>query len=408
MFPLVKRFHLPARQAAAPVTSAAVLLALVVLEQRGFNRDSAVLFGLLSAVAVARLIPLGALAFVAGVLVLQTFKLAPGVMVSGVLSYIAVPLAILFATLAYRGRHRWLLPAFAAASAGLITIIWFSDGTWINFVFGAQLYGRGDVRTGTYIFLVFGAFAAFHLAAWAGGLAVNNASSSRRAQLRAERNLREASTDLAVEQERNRIARELHDVLAHSLTVITAQAEGIRYIHRTEPDTVEESARIIASAARTALLETRHMLENVSPSDSSPAPSLRQLDSLAGQFSASGMTVSVDAPEMPPAVTPVQELTAYRLIQESLTNAFRHGDRSKGATVSVTPGRDGLAVRVSSALVTENPKAGSASNTSASGTSARAGTGRGIPGMKERATAVGGSLTARTTGTQFDVEALLP
>ena len=123
MFPLVKRFHLPARQTAAPVTAAAVLLALVVLEQRGFNRDSAVLFALLTAVAAARLIPLGALAFVAGVLVLQTFKMAPGVMVSGVLSYIAVPLAILFATLAYRGRRRWLLPALAAASAGLIAII---------------------------------------------------------------------------------------------------------------------------------------------------------------------------------------------------------------------------------------------------------------------------------------------
>ncbi|MBT2532691.1 hypothetical protein J7E83_11265 [Arthrobacter sp. ISL-48] len=402
MFPLLRRLPQPARQAVAPATALAVLLALIVLEQRGFNRDSAVLIALLSAVAAARLIPLGALAFGACVLLLQSTKILPGVMVSGVLSYVAVPLAILFAGLGYRGRHRWLLPVFAVASAGLVTVNWFSDATWVNFVFPTQLYGRGTLRTGTYVFLVFGAFAAFNLAAWAAGLAANNASSSRRAQLRAETDLQQTATELAVEQERNRIARELHDVLAHSLTVITAQAEGIRYIHRSEPDAVEESALIIASAARTALVETRHMLENVSPGESalpaSPAPSLGQLGSLANQFTASGMPVMVDAPAMPPGVTPLQELTAYRVIQESLTNAFRHGDRSKGATVSVRPGKGGLGgltVRISSAI-------------SDDGEAPSARTGRGIYGMKERAAAVGGSLTAVTAGNRFDVEALLP
>lgn len=399
MFPLLKRFPRPARQAVAPATALAVLLALVVLEQRGFNRDSALLIALLSAVAVARLIPQGALAFVAGCLLLQSLKVLPVVMVSGVLSYVAVPLAILFASLGYRGRRRWLLPVFAVASAGLITVNWFSDPTWVNFVFGTQLYGRGALRTGTYVFLVFGAFAAFNLAAWAAGLAVNNASSSRRAQLKAESELQQAATELAVEQERNRIARELHDVLAHSLTVITAQAEGIRYIHRSEPEAVEESALIIASAARTALLETRHMLENVSPAETAPAPSVEQLESLASQFTASGMTVTLDAPAMLPGVTPLQELTAYRLVQESLTNAFRHGNRSGGAAVSVAPGPDGLTIRVSSELSNRGASADAASS---------AGTGRGIPGMKERATAVGGSLTTRTVGNRFDVEALLP
>ncbi|MCU1515669.1 MAG: Signal transduction histidine kinase [Pseudarthrobacter sp.] len=401
MFPLLRRFRRPAREAAAPATALAVLLALVVLEQRGFNRDSALLIALVSAVAAARMMPTGALAFVAGALLLQALKVLPVVMVSGVLSYVAVPLAILFATLGQRGRHRWLLPVFAVASAALITVNWFADGTWVNFVFGAQLYGRGALRTGTYVFLVFGAFAAFNLAAWSAGLAVKNASSSRRAQLRAEAELQQAATELAVEQERNRIARELHDVLAHSLTVITAQAEGIRYIHRTEPQAVEESAQIIASAARTALVETRHMLENVAPADTSPAPTLDQLASLAGQFSASGMPVTVDAPvaeSRPDAgrtVTPLQELTAYRLVQESLTNAFRHGDRTKGAQVSILPGPEGLAVRVSSELA----PAGSAPSP---------GTGRGIPGMQERTTAVGGSFATRTTGNRFEMEALLP
>lgn len=395
MFPLLIRFRGPAREAAAPATALAVLLALLVLEQRGFNRDSALMFALLSAVAASRLFPVGAMGFAAGALLLQSVKVLPVVMVSGVLSYLAVPLIILFATLAFRGRHRWLLPMFAVASAGLITVNWFADSAWVNFVFGTQIYGRGALRTGTYVFLVFGAFAAVNLAAWAAGMAANNAGNSRLAQLRAEADLQQAATQLAVEQERNRIARELHDVLAHSLTVITAQAEGIRYIHRSEPEAVEESARIIASAARTALVETRSMLENVSPADTSPTPTLDQLDSLAGQFTASGMPVTVQASCSASEATPLQQLTAYRLVQESLTNAFRHGDRSKGATVSVRPGPGGLAVRVSSELAPE-------------GSPTSRGTGRGIPGMRERTTAVGGSFATRTNGNRFDMEALLP
>src|SRR5687767_14982620 len=134
MFPLLKRFRRPAREAAAPATALAVLLALLVLEQRGFNRDSALLFALLSAVAAARIFPAGALAFAAGALLLQAFKVLSVVMVSGVLSYLAVPLVILFATLGFRSRHRWLLPVFAVASAGLITVNWFADSTWVNFV----------------------------------------------------------------------------------------------------------------------------------------------------------------------------------------------------------------------------------------------------------------------------------
>jgi signal transduction histidine kinase len=409
MLTLLKRFRRPAATAAAPVTALAVLLALLVLEQRGFNRDSALLVALLSAVAAARLVPLGALAFAVAALLLQSARVLPAVMVSGALSYIAVPVAILFAGLGYRGRHRWLLPVAAVASAGLITVNWFGDATWVNFVFGTRQYGRGAIRTGTYVFLVFGSFAAFNLAAWAAALAVNNVSSSRRAQLRAETDLQQTATKLAVEQERNRIARELHDVLAHSLTVIAAQAEGIRYIHRSEPDAVEESALIIASAARTALVETRHMLENVSPANpvplpTAPAPSLRQLGALAGQFTASGMPVTLVTDAVPPGVTPLQELTAYRVVQESLTNAFRPGERSKGATVSVSPGERGLMVRVSSELspaVFADPHPPGA-------TPPGPHAGRGIPGMKERATAVGGSLTTGTAGNRFTVEALLP
>jgi signal transduction histidine kinase len=75
--------------------------------------------------------------------------------------------------------------------------------------------------------------------------------------------LRETATEIAVEHERNRIARELHDVLAHSLTVIVAQADGIRFIHRTEPESVEEASTVIAESAGTALVETRRLIEGI-------------------------------------------------------------------------------------------------------------------------------------------------
>ncbi|WP_426997159.1 sensor histidine kinase [Pseudarthrobacter sp. N5] len=415
MFTFLKRLRRATaalvRPAAPPATALAILTALMVLEERGFNRDSALLLALVAAVAGAQLVPLGAMAFTSAALILQAFKVLPVVMVSGVLSYVAVPLALFFATLGYKGRHRWLLPAFAVAASGLIAVNWFNDGgTWINFVFGSQLYGRGSLRTGTYVFLVFGAFAAFNLAAVAAGLAANNVSRSRRAQLRAEAELHHKATQLAVEQERNRIARELHDVLAHSLTVITAQAEGIRYIHRSEPECVEESAQIIASAARTALVETRRMMEGPAPAGTrsagshtaqpGPAPSVQHLGELAAQFAGSGMPVAVDSAIELPGLTPLQDLTAYRLVQESLTNAFKHGDRPQGASVSVRPESGGLRVRVSSALA----DAGAAGRPAAKD----ARSGRGITGMKERATAVGGSLTAVATGNRFEVEALLP
>lgn len=103
---------------------------------------------------------------------------------------------------AWKTRNRWVLPVAAAVFAGITTINWFTDPTWINFIFGNQLYGRGLLRTLTYAFLIFGAFAALNLAAWAVGLAVNNASRCHKAQLAAEFRLRETATELAVEQER--------------------------------------------------------------------------------------------------------------------------------------------------------------------------------------------------------------
>ena len=252
------------RLLAAPATAVLLMGALFILEERHFDQKSALLLALVTGVAVAEILPAAALGLVFVALVLQSLKIFPLILLSGVLSYAVVPVVIFFAVIGWKTRNRWVLPVAAVVFAGVITVNWFTDQTWINFIFGNQLYGRGLLRSLTYAFLIFGAFAALNLAAWAVGVAVNNVSRSRRAQLAAEARLRETATELAVEQERNRIAGELHDVLAHSLTVIVAQADGIRFIHRTEPESVEEASRVIAESARTALVETRRLVEGFS------------------------------------------------------------------------------------------------------------------------------------------------
>ncbi|WP_160665590.1 sensor histidine kinase [Pseudarthrobacter sp. ATCC 49987] len=385
------------RLLAAPATAMLLLGTLLVLEQRHFDQNSALLLALITGVAVAEILPAAALGVVFLALVLQSVKVFPLVLLSGVLSYAAVPVVVFFAVIGWKTRNRWLPPVAAVVFAGITAVNWFTDQTWINFIFGNQLYGRGILRTLTYAFLIFGAFAALNLAAWAVGLAVNSASRSRRAQLAAETRLRETATELAVEQERNRIARELHDALAHSLTVIVAQADGIRFIHRAEPESVEEASRVIAESARTALVETRRLIEGFSPDlTDQPAHRVQDLVILAERLGSTGMPVHVETAGQPWDLTPTQHLTVYRLAQESLTNAFKHGNRSQGAHLHLVWTATSLQLRVSSSL------------TSPAATPMAAPTGRGIAGMKARAAAAGGWVETMQAEETFEVLACLP
>jgi signal transduction histidine kinase len=386
------------RLVAAPATAGVVLAALFILEQRQFDQNSALLLALVTGVAVAEILPAAALGLVFVSLVLQSLQVFPLVFLSGVLSYAAVPVVIFFAVIGWKDRNRWVLPVVAVLCAGLTTLNWFTDQTWISIIFASQTYGRGVLRTLTYAFLIFGAFAALNLAAWAVGLAVNNVSRSRRAQLAAEIRLRETATELALEQERNRIAGELHDVLAHSLTVIVTQADGIRFIHRTEPESVEEASKVIAEAARTALVETRRLIEGFSPDISEqPVHGVEDLAVLAERLSSSGMPVTIDATGQSWTLTPMQHLTIYRLAQESLTNAFKHGDRSQGANLHLVWTAASLELRISSSLVS-----------SPAPTPKSTPSGRGLAGMKARAAAAGGWVETVRGEETFEVLAFLP
>lgn len=385
------------RPLAAPATAAALALALVVLEDRHFDQKSALLLALVTAVAVAEMLPGPALGLVLLALSLQSFRIFPLVFQSGVLTYAVVPVVIFFAVMGWGHRGRRVPAVAAVVFAGIVTATWFTDQAWINFVFGTQLYGRGPLRTMTYAFLIFGAFAALNLAACAAGTAVKRASRSQRAQKAAEQRLRETATELAVEQERNWIASELHDVLAHSLTIIVSQADGMRFIHRSEPEAVDRAAGVIAESARTALVETRRLVEQFSPEPggtvSHPGP---ELQDLAQRLGASGLQVRLQETGLPWPADGHQRQAISRLAQESLTNAFKHGDRSRGADLLLEWDDDGVELRVRSALGPDD----------AGKRPERAG--HGIPGMRARAAAAGGRLETTRDGRSFTVLAWLP
>lgn len=380
----------------APASATILLLALFAVENRGFNSGSALLIALAVATAAARELPTASLSFALAALAGQTMGLFPGVFESGALTYTAVPLLVFFAVLGLPSHRRWFGLFSAIVLAALTTAVWFMDSTWINYLFGSQVREGSGERIALQIFLVFAAFMVLTLTAWSAAYAVRKATASARAQAEAERRLERTATALEVEQDRNRISRELHDVLAHSLAVIIAQAEGLRYIHRSEPQAVDEAASVIADAARKALTETRDVLAGLQTDSNDPLE--QRLAALAVQFSTSGMPVTL-RPAAGPAVptSPETSHAVYRLVQESLTNAFKHGDRGAGVEIFRTWTPDGLELGISSST-----------DLSRQTGQPLPPPGRGMRGMERRAADAGGWFTATADGGTFLVRAFLP
>ncbi|MEV7069685.1 sensor histidine kinase [Streptomyces sp. NPDC093990] len=215
---------------------------------------------------------------------------------------------------------------------------------------------------------------------------------------RAERT-RETEARRRVTEERVRIARELHDVVAHHITLVNAQAGVAHHLMRTDPDRAYEALAHIKETSRAALDELRATVgllrqPDDAPDSRSPLPGLADLDALVGGFRAGGLSVTVTRTGLVRPVAPATDLTAYRIVQESLTNTHKHA-RAAHADVLLDYGDSTLRVTVAD---DGHPQAARA-----------AGTGHGLIGMRERATAIGGSLTAgRDPGGGFTVVAELP
>ncbi|GHH11773.1 histidine kinase [Streptomyces lanatus] len=210
---------------------------------------------------------------------------------------------------------------------------------------------------------------------------------------------REEEARHRVMQERMRIARELHDVVAHHLTLADAQAGTAAHLARTHPDQALDIVGKLPQSTSAALRELKATVgllrQDTDPGDDlTPAPGLRDLPELVDACAAAGLTVTVTAEGETRRLTPVLDLTAYRIVQEALTNVSKYSaTRAARVRLAYTPRRLTLTV----------------TNDATSGVLAGAGGGFGLVSMRERAAAVGGSLQAGHQGEGvFEVACTLP
>lgn len=272
-------------------------------------------------------------------------------------------LVALYTVAAYVGRPRSLYAAAATAAVLVLHVLALDSlGFW-------ELLG---------IYALFGA-------AWLLGDNVR----TRRERARRLEAEHEANVRRAAAEEQARMARELHDVIGHSVSVMTIQAAAAGDAFDKRPAEVREALRAIESTGREALAELRRLLAGENGSFA-PAPGLENLDALAQRVRSAGLAVELSAE--PASLPPSLDLTAYRIVQEALTNTLKHA-RATTARVDVRQSNGALEIEV------VDDGRGAATVTP----------GHGIIGMRERAAQFGGDLTAGPApGGGFEVRARIP
>lgn len=270
-----------------------------------------------------------------------------------------------------RGRATWLAGALVVVGVGLFT------------AFDHDPFAVGDAVFAT--FFVGGPFAA--------GVAI---------RIRREREQTLVTeTAEAVARERARIARELHDVVAHAISVTVVQARGGRAMLGRDEDAVRRALDAIEQTNTAALSDMRRLLAVLRDTDgpeqgrAAPQPSLANLDGLVAQVRAAGLPVDVEVVGEAAAVPPGVDLSAYRIVQEALTNVIKHAGAGARAQVHVSYSPEDLRVSV-----TDDGTARAADAD---------GGGHGLVGIRERVAVVGGRVEAGPAPAGgFVVSALLP
>ncbi|MDH6541265.1 sensor histidine kinase [Streptomyces sp. SPB4] len=204
----------------------------------------------------------------------------------------------------------------------------------------------------------------------------------RREQWSRERSERAAAARRRADEERLRIARELHDVLAHSISVINVQAGVGLALLDTDPEQARTALTTIKAASKEALGEVRQVLDTLrapGAAPRAPAPGLDRLPELLEQAAAAGLTVTAATEGRPRTLPPGADLAAFRILQEALTNVVRHSG-SRTARIRLAWRPDGLELRVDD----DGPATGDPAG----------GSGNGLAGMRERAAALGGTIEA--------------
>jgi signal transduction histidine kinase len=359
----------------------------------------------------------------------RVFRLPPGIP-AGVGSAIAIGLALLLlqvVPLLWRRSHPSRVLFLVAGAFGAKVLLGLSPGiagvgllvamysvaayeVGVRRLFFLVVAGLGFVAG----FVVFGvtgnprSFAitvpsVFFVAAWL----IGDYLRTRRAYVaqleeRAARLERERDQDrrLAADEERTRIARELHDVVAHDVSVIAIQAGAARAVQATRPEAAAEALRLIETTARETLIELNRLLgvlrgSNGATADRRPQPGIDQLASLVEELRAAGLEVDAridgEARPLPPAV----DLSAYRIVQEATTNVLKHA-RARRVDIRVHYAETMLSLDV------RDDGAGAGGDPASS-------SGHGLIGMHERVALFGGELRAgRNPAGGFSVHARLP
>ncbi|MEU4253165.1 histidine kinase [Amycolatopsis sp. NPDC026612] len=280
----------------------------------------------------------------------------------------SVPMALVAYSVAARGSRR----AYAALAAILVVVaaaaaVW--NGQWMTVLLpGAVVvigWGVGLVRA--------------QYRVYAEALATH----------------REREADALVADERLRIARELHDVVAHSMSVITVQADMGRLVLDRKPAVAAAALGVIETTGRDALTELRRMLGVLRDTDSrdlfEPAPGLARLDGLVARTAAAGVTVDVVVRGTPRPLPAGVDVSAYRIVQEALTNVVKHAG-TPTCRVTIAYGEDAVLLTVTDDGRGGPPQPG----------------GHGLVGMRERAALCGGELRAGPVPGGFEVAARLP
>jgi signal transduction histidine kinase len=368
----LRRVPDPVADAALAAVVAAVTVASVVVTDR--NEAGAPLTGWGVALLVAQVVPLvwRRRAPLAVLVVVAGAGLAYGVAELPDPAIMFAPAVALYTVAASRPRSVTIPVAVAAGLLGTATIVATADSdvadVAVNYFVGITAWVVGDtVRT------------------------------QREQAARAEAQ-RAGDARRAVAEERVRIARDLHDVVAHHLSVIVVQSEAAQEVLDARPDQAGAAMGRVADTARTALAELRRVLgvlrsEADGGAARAPQPDLAGVDDLVAAVRQAGLTVDVrtEGPARP--VTGVVGLTAYRVVQEALTNVLRHA-AARRAEVALSFGDDALVVTVSD---------------DGRGPAGGDGGGHGIAGMRERVAIAGGSLDAGPRdGGGFAVRARLP
>lgn len=339
--------------------------------------------------------PLAVLALLTGISVAVT------AMGPGLASFdLGVAFAVYAVARAHPARVAWPAAAASVAILAVALAIWAvaADGTVKahgGFIITGATSGLAAVATPLVIFTLIA------LTAGAGvrvrreritGL-VNRAN-----QLALERDQRE---QLAVATERTRIAREMHDVVAHSLTVMIALSEGAAASFARDPERATQALTEVAATGRAALADMRRVVGALrDPGESGDllvvGSALRQIEDLVTRVRAAGIptALTIQGPELPEDAG--LHLSVYRIVQESLTNVLRHAPRSPGVSVQLDIDDAAGTVTIDVTNVAGPPTE-----------TVTAGSGHGIIGMRERAAVHGGDIEAGPTHSGWRVHALL-